>query len=177
MGPKDIVANVNFFMYVPVGENGEMDMGPSISKPGDFVDLRAETDVLAVISNCPQVNNPVNDYNPTPIRILVFTPDTPRTLPDPQDNIAESLLERNVIDLQKPGCDLTAAQVGVAIQGRSVIGSRGMIERAVTVRKWWSSQLDHHIGSSAVFIRCRSLVELASLGWMFCRQDWSFPLR
>ena len=82
MGPKDIVANVNFFMYVPVGENGEMDMGPSISKPGDFVDLRAETDVLAVISNCPQVNNPVNDYNPTPIRVLVYTPDTPRALPE-----------------------------------------------------------------------------------------------
>ena len=46
MGLKDIVANVNFFMYVPIGENGELDMGPSISKPGDFVDLRAETDVL-----------------------------------------------------------------------------------------------------------------------------------
>jgi urea carboxylase-associated protein 1 len=72
MGPKDIVANVNFFMYVPVAENGDMDMGPSISKPGDYVDLRAETDVLAVISNCPQINNPVNDYNPTPIRVFVY---------------------------------------------------------------------------------------------------------
>ena len=74
MGPKDMVANVNFFMYVPVGENGEMDMGPSMSKPGDFVDLRAESDVLAVISNCPQINNPVNDYNPTPIRVFVYSP-------------------------------------------------------------------------------------------------------
>ena len=82
MGLKDIVANINFFMYVPVGENGELDMGPSISKPGDFVDLRAETDVLVVISNCPQINNPVNDYNPTPIRVLVYTPDTPRALPE-----------------------------------------------------------------------------------------------
>jgi uncharacterized protein len=72
MGPKDMAANVNFFMYVPVGENGEMDMGPSISKPGDYVDLRAESDVLAVISNCPQINNPVNDYNPTPVRVLVW---------------------------------------------------------------------------------------------------------
>ncbi len=71
MGPRDLAANVNFFMYVPVGVNGEMDMGPSISKPGDYVDLRADTDVLAVISNCPQINNPVNDYNPTPIRIFV----------------------------------------------------------------------------------------------------------
>jgi uncharacterized protein len=74
MGPKDLVANVNFFMYVPVGEDGTMDMGPSISKPGDYVDLRAETDVLAIISNCPQVNNPVNDYNPTPIKVSVYLP-------------------------------------------------------------------------------------------------------
>jgi len=74
MGPKDLAANVNFFMHVPVGANGEMDMGPSISRPGDYVELRAEADVLAVISNCPQVNNPVNDYNPTPIRVVVTRP-------------------------------------------------------------------------------------------------------
>jgi len=74
LGPKDLAANVNFFMYVPVGPKGEMDMGPSISKPGDYVDLRADSDVLAVISNCPQINNPVNDYNPTPIRVIVWNP-------------------------------------------------------------------------------------------------------
>ena len=74
LGPKDMAANVNFFMYVPVGENGEMDMGPSISKPKDYVDLRADHNVLAVISNCPQINNPVNDYNPTPIRVMVWNP-------------------------------------------------------------------------------------------------------
>jgi len=71
MGKTDMAANINFFMYVPVSANGTMDVGPSISKPGDYVDLRAETDVLAVISNCPQINNPVNDYNPTPIRVVV----------------------------------------------------------------------------------------------------------
>ncbi|NBP72334.1 MAG: DUF1989 domain-containing protein, partial [Alphaproteobacteria bacterium] len=60
LGKRDMAANVNFFMYVPVGKDGDMDMGPSISKPGDFVDLRADSDVLAVISNCPQINNPVN---------------------------------------------------------------------------------------------------------------------
>jgi uncharacterized protein YcgI (DUF1989 family) len=49
-------------------------MGPSISKAGDYVDLRAESDVLAVISNCPQINNPVNDYNPTPIRVMAWSP-------------------------------------------------------------------------------------------------------
>ena len=74
MGKRDMAANVNFFMYVPVGKDGEMDMGPSISKPGDFVDLQAETDVLTIISNCPQINNPVNDYNPTPVEVTVWQP-------------------------------------------------------------------------------------------------------
>jgi len=74
MGPRDMVANLNFFMYVPVGADGAMDMGPSRSRPGDFIDLRAEMDVLAVISNCPQMNNPVNDYNPTPVRAIVYQP-------------------------------------------------------------------------------------------------------
>ena len=74
MGPRDMVANLNFFMYVPVGREGAMDMGPSRSKPGDHVDLRAEMDVLAVISNCPQINNPVNDYKPTPVRAIVYQP-------------------------------------------------------------------------------------------------------
>ena len=74
MGPRDMVANLNFFMYVPVAADGSMGMGPSISKPGDYVDLRAETDVLAVVSNCPQMNNAVNDFNPTPIRAVVYRP-------------------------------------------------------------------------------------------------------
>jgi uncharacterized protein YcgI (DUF1989 family) len=75
MGPRDMVANLNFFMYVPVAADGAMDMGPSISKPGDHIDLRAEMDVLAVVSNCPQMNNPVNDYNPTPVRAIVYQPE------------------------------------------------------------------------------------------------------
>lgn len=74
MGPRDMAANLNFFMYVPVAADGAMDMGPSISKPGDYIDLRAEMDVLAVVSNCPQMNNPVNDYNPTPVRAIVYQP-------------------------------------------------------------------------------------------------------
>jgi urea carboxylase-associated protein 1 len=74
MGPRDMVANLNFFMYVPVAADGAMGMGPGLSKPGDYVDLRAEMDVLAVVSNCPQVNNPVNDFNPTPVRAIVYQP-------------------------------------------------------------------------------------------------------
>lgn len=74
LGKKDIVANVNFFMYVPVGADGSMGIADGISKPGSHIDLRAEMDVLAVLSNCPQVHNPATGYNPTPIRITVWTP-------------------------------------------------------------------------------------------------------
>lgn len=71
LGMKDIVANINFFMYVPIGQDGEMAIAPGHSKPGDRIDLRAEMDVLAVLSNCPQVHNPANDYNPTPIQVEI----------------------------------------------------------------------------------------------------------
>ena len=75
LGKKDIVANLNFFMNVPVEPDGGMAMAEGFSAPGDFVDLRAEMDVLAVVSNCPQTRNPVNAYNPTPIRLIVWEPD------------------------------------------------------------------------------------------------------
>ena len=71
LGKKDIVANINFFMYVPVGPHGEMGIAPGPSKPGDHIDLRAEMRVLVAISNCPQRNNPANNFNPTPIRLIV----------------------------------------------------------------------------------------------------------
>ncbi len=72
LGKKDIVANVNLFMSVPVREDGSMAIVDGHSRPGDFVDLRAETDVLAVLSNCPQMNNPAAGYDPTPIRVIVW---------------------------------------------------------------------------------------------------------
>jgi hypothetical protein len=71
LGRNEIVGNVNFFMYVPVERDGRMAIVDGLSKPGNYVDLRAERDVLAVLSNCPQVHNPCNAYNPTPIRCVV----------------------------------------------------------------------------------------------------------
>ena len=71
LSKTDIVANLNFFMYVPIGESGEMAIATGVSKPGDYVDIRAEMDVLVALSNCPQINNPANNYRPTPIRISV----------------------------------------------------------------------------------------------------------
>jgi uncharacterized protein len=74
LGRKDIVANLNFFMNVPVETDGRMALAEGYSKPGDYIELVAEMDVLAVISNCHQLYNPVNGYNPTPIRVLVAQP-------------------------------------------------------------------------------------------------------
>jgi uncharacterized protein len=72
MSKRDIVANINFFMNVPILPDGSLAIVDGASKPGDYVELRAETDVLAVISNCPQVNNPCNGFDPTPIRVLIW---------------------------------------------------------------------------------------------------------
>ena len=72
MTKRDIVGNVNFFMNVPISPDGELAIVDGLSDPGGFVDLRADMDVLVVLSNCPQVNNPCNGFNPTPIRVLVW---------------------------------------------------------------------------------------------------------
>lgn len=75
MGRRDIVPNINFFMRVPVDRGGDAAIARGDSAPGSFVELRAEMDVLAVISNCPQINNPANDYNPTQIQIIITEPE------------------------------------------------------------------------------------------------------
>lgn len=73
IGPEHIVSNVNFFMHVPVGRDGEARIVEAISRPGDYVDLRAEMDVLAVLSNCPEELNPATgSQGPTPIRAIVW---------------------------------------------------------------------------------------------------------
>ena len=69
---RDIVANLNFFMNVPIDLNGNFTVVDGISAPGNHVDITAETDVIFVISNCPQVNNPCNGFNPTPIRVVIW---------------------------------------------------------------------------------------------------------
>jgi urea carboxylase-associated protein 1 len=72
MNKRDITSNINFFMNVPVTEQGGLTFADGISAPGRYVELRAELDVLLLISNCPQLNNPCNAFNPTPIEVLVF---------------------------------------------------------------------------------------------------------
>jgi urea carboxylase-associated protein 1 len=68
---RDMVSNVNWFMNVPVEEDGALGIVDGISAPGLHLDLRAEMDVVVVVSNCPQINNPCNGFNPTPVRMII----------------------------------------------------------------------------------------------------------
>jgi urea carboxylase-associated protein 1 len=72
MGKRDLVPNVNFFMNVPVTPEGGLSFEDGLSAPGKYVELRAEMDVLVLVSNCPQLNNPCNAYNPTPVRFVIW---------------------------------------------------------------------------------------------------------
>ena len=69
---RDLPPNINFFMNVPVTAEGKLTFEDGVSAPGKYVELRAEMDVLCLISNCPQLNNPCNAYNPTPIEVLIW---------------------------------------------------------------------------------------------------------
>lgn len=68
----DVTHNINFFMNVPVTPEGGLTFEDGISAPGKYVELVALTDVIILISNCPQLNNPCNGYNPTPIELVIW---------------------------------------------------------------------------------------------------------
>lgn len=69
---RDFVPNLNFFMNVPVTPEGELEFIDGISAPGKYLELKALSPVVVVMSNCTQMNNPCNDYNPTPVRLLIW---------------------------------------------------------------------------------------------------------
>ncbi|WP_410654756.1 urea amidolyase associated protein UAAP2 [Amycolatopsis sp. lyj-112] len=71
LGKRDLVSNVNWYMNVPVEQDGTLGIVDGISAPGLEVKLRAETDVLVLVSNCPQINNPCNGFDPTAVRMIV----------------------------------------------------------------------------------------------------------
>jgi urea carboxylase-associated protein 1 len=74
LGKADIQSNINWYMNVPVDPDGSLGIVDGISAPGLSVQLRAERDVLVVVSNCPQINNPCNGFDPTPVRMIVTAP-------------------------------------------------------------------------------------------------------
>ena len=72
MGKEAIVPNVNWFMSVPVLEDGSAGVDNVVLRTNSYVTLLAKTDTLAVLSNCPQMHNPCNGFNPTPVRIQLL---------------------------------------------------------------------------------------------------------
>lgn len=72
MTKRDITANINFFMNVPVTPEGALSFADGISGAGKYVEMCAEMDVMVLISNCPQLNNPCNAYHPTPVQLLIW---------------------------------------------------------------------------------------------------------
>ncbi|AQV97150.1 urea carboxylase [Cupriavidus necator] len=72
LGKRDLVPNINFFMNVPVTPAGELCFADGVSGPGKYVELRAEMDLWMLVSNCPQLNNPCNAYDPTPVEFIVW---------------------------------------------------------------------------------------------------------
>ncbi|MCA6124284.1 urea carboxylase-associated family protein [Bradyrhizobium sp. WSM 1704] len=75
LSKRDIVPNLNFFMNVPIDPAGNFTVVDGVSRPGDAIELVAEMDVLCVISNCPQINNPCNGFFPTPVQVTIFEPE------------------------------------------------------------------------------------------------------
>ncbi|MFE9325267.1 urea amidolyase associated protein UAAP2 [Nocardia sp. NPDC052278] len=71
LGKRDLVSNINWFMNVPVEADGTLGIVDGLSAPGKKVTLRAEIDTLVLVSNCPQINNPCNGFDPTPVRMVV----------------------------------------------------------------------------------------------------------
>lgn len=72
MTKEDLSSNINFFMNVPVSPEGHLDFDDGISAPGRYVEMKADMDVLVLVSNCPQLNNPCNGYNPTPVEMIIW---------------------------------------------------------------------------------------------------------
>ena len=72
LSKRDITHNINFFMNVPVTSQGGLTFADGISAPGKYVEMTAAMDVIVLISNCPQLNNPCNGYNPTPVEVLIW---------------------------------------------------------------------------------------------------------
>jgi urea carboxylase-associated protein 1 len=75
LGKRDLVSNINWFMNVPVDPDGALGIVDGLSAPGKRIALRAEVDTLVLVSNCPQINNPCNGFNPTPVRMIVTRPE------------------------------------------------------------------------------------------------------
>lgn len=99
LGPRDLVANVNFFSRVDVADDGSMSFHPGNSKPGAYVELRAEMNVLVILNTCQHPLDPNPKYAPKPVglsirRVAVPGPDDPCRLSRPENERGFTLTAR-----------------------------------------------------------------------------------
>lgn len=71
LGKRDITPNVNFFVKVQVADDGALGFVPGHSKPGSRVTLRADMNVLVVLSNTPHPLDPRPSYAPAAVSLEI----------------------------------------------------------------------------------------------------------
>jgi hypothetical protein len=69
---KDVPFNMNLFMNCPIAPDGSWSIQVPKSKAGDYIDFRAEMDVLAAFSNCPQIHNACNAFRLKPLKAVIY---------------------------------------------------------------------------------------------------------
>jgi urea carboxylase-associated protein 2 len=77
LGARDMVANINLFSKVAADADGALSYVAGNSRPGAFVDLRAEMNVLVVMSTCPHVLDPARQWSPKPVKVEVLRAPAP----------------------------------------------------------------------------------------------------
>jgi len=93
LGKRDIVPNLNFFTQVVADESGDLTFVPA-QRPGRSVVLRAEMDVLVVLSNTPHALDPTPLYAPKPLQIRLLRGQT-RDVQVPHDDVCRVSCEQN----------------------------------------------------------------------------------
>ena len=70
------LAMLILFKYVPMyGVQiafRNFNFADGISSPGKYIELEAMMNVIVLVSNCPQLNNPCNGYDPTPVKMIIW---------------------------------------------------------------------------------------------------------
>ena len=72
IGAHEVPDVFNMFMHAGIGPDGLIYIRPPKSRKGDYMDLRAEMDVLCAISACPDDKSACNDHRPKPVGVRIF---------------------------------------------------------------------------------------------------------
>jgi uncharacterized protein YcgI (DUF1989 family) len=65
---------ITFFMNLHYEPDRTFEIRETHTKPGDYVDLMAEMDIIVAISNCPDERSACTAYNPTSLQAVIFEP-------------------------------------------------------------------------------------------------------